>query len=156
RPPEAATPLVRRERVVLAELPVFRNTVTAESVSFEELCHPKITLSSTRKATLVGFRRGAARCGVWCAHDHFPRTSREKGACAMSDDLTERDTKRWLAEKRLGRREFSALSVGATAALLLPGCGDDSVSPTAEADTEATTSSMVMIDTPDGSADAFF
>jgi carboxymethylenebutenolidase len=74
----------------------------------------------------------------------------------MCDDSTERDTKRWLAEKRLGRREFGALSAGATAALLWPGCGDDSGSPTAEADVEATTSSLVMIATPDGTADAFF
>jgi carboxymethylenebutenolidase len=39
----------------------------------------------------------------------------------------------------------------------MPGCGDDDTSsPTAQADADATTSSLVMIDTPDGTANAFF
>lgn len=75
----------------------------------------------------------------------------------MCDDLTERDTKRWLEERKLGRREFSALSVGATAALLVPGCGsDDESAASSAADAAATTSSLVKIETQDGTADAFF
>jgi carboxymethylenebutenolidase len=99
----------------------------------------------------------------------------------MCDDLTERDTERWLEAKKLGRREFSALGAGATAAVLLPACGDDdddkahddehgdhgdhdhgSDSTAKDAavadasDVEATTSKLVKIETPDGTADAFF
>lgn len=90
----------------------------------------------------------------------------------MCDDLTERDTQRWLEAKKLGRREVTALGVGATAAVLIPACGgddDDSGShhdakdagdaDTAVADAsdvEATTSKLVSIKTPDGNADAFF
>jgi carboxymethylenebutenolidase len=43
----------------------------------------------------------------------------------MCDELTERDRLRLLAEKKLGRREFS-VGVGATAAVLVAGCGSDS------------------------------
>jgi carboxymethylenebutenolidase len=96
----------------------------------------------------------SGRFSGYLARTTFPELSREKRAHAMCDDLTERDTQRWLAEKRLGRREFSALGVSATAALFLPGCGSDSSSPSA--DTAGTTSSLVKIETPDGSADAFF
>jgi carboxymethylenebutenolidase len=75
----------------------------------------------------------------------------------MCDDLTERDAKRWLQERKLGRREFSALSAGATAAWLVPGCGsDDQSAASTAADAAATTSSLVMIKTDDGMADAFF
>ena len=101
----------------------------------------------------------------------------------MCDDLTEHDNQRWLAEKRLGRREFSA-AVGATAAVLVAGCGDDDSTDAAEGsagssgsaghaagsgghaagssgtdeqeNTTATKSELVTIDTPDGKADAFF
>ena len=81
----------------------------------------------------------------------------------MCDDLTDDSNKRWLAQKRLGRREFSALGIGATAAWLVPGCDSDSSDSKgaqgaagAEAANSATTSSMVSIETPDGTADAFF
>jgi carboxymethylenebutenolidase len=73
----------------------------------------------------------------------------------MCDDSTERDMKRLLAEKRLGRREFGGLWVGATAAWLIPGCESDADSSTQSAVT-GTTSELVRIDTPDGTADAFF
>lgn len=81
----------------------------------------------------------------------------------MCDDLTERDNQKRLAERRLGRREFNALGVGATVAVLLPGC-DDSSDPPAEpsegardpAKSSATKSSMVNIETPDGTVDAYF
>jgi carboxymethylenebutenolidase len=73
----------------------------------------------------------------------------------MCDEFTERDTKRLLSEKRLGRREFSGLWVSATAALLVPGCGSDDESSTQSA-VGGTTSGLVKIDTPDGTADAFF
>jgi carboxymethylenebutenolidase len=43
----------------------------------------------------------------------------------MCDDSTEESNKKWLAAKRLRRRDFSALSVGATAAALIPGCDSD-------------------------------
>jgi carboxymethylenebutenolidase len=86
----------------------------------------------------------------------------------MCDDLTERDKQKWLAEKRLGRREFS-VGVGATAAVLGAGC-DDSTDPVAadagdkasenkiaDAGSQVSTKgSTVFIDTPDGKIDAFF
>jgi carboxymethylenebutenolidase len=90
----------------------------------------------------------------------------------MCDDLTERDTKRWLEAKKLSRREVTALGVGATAAFLIPGCGDDADDSSSDrkardasiadasrsdaSDVEATTSKLVSIKTPDGTADAFF
>lgn len=80
----------------------------------------------------------------------------------MCDDLTERDNEKWLAEKRLGRREFG-VAVGATAAVLLPGCSDSDKDPAEPGDkpspsvtTAETKSSMVNIETPDGTLDAFF
>lgn len=85
----------------------------------------------------------------------------------MCDDQTENDTQRWLAEKRLGRREITALSVGVMAAALVPGCesSDDEPKDTKDAgagtamdvrDKAGMKSSTVSIDTPDGKADAFF
>ena len=78
----------------------------------------------------------------------------------MCDDITEESNKRWLEQKRLGRREFGALGVGAAAAFLLPGCGSDDDSGTMGSPTEAgaltTKSSSPTIETPDGTVDAFF
>lgn len=83
----------------------------------------------------------------------------------MCDDLTDRDLKRRLEAKRLGRREFSALSVGVTAAWLIPGCDSDESSASspdagntadAAAEVATTKSSLVQIKTDDGTADAFF
>ena len=77
----------------------------------------------------------------------------------MCDDLTERDNEKWLAEKRLGRREFGAV-VGATAAVLLPGCDspdDEGENTTTKSPgSSPTTSSTVNIEMPDGTMDAFF
>src|ERR1700712_1866750 len=88
----------------------------------------------------------------------------------MCDDTTERENLAWLAQKRLGRREFG-VAVGATAALLVSGCRDDSSDAGAadggkksasDADAGAsgtnikTKSSMVDIKTPDGTVDAYF
>jgi carboxymethylenebutenolidase len=80
----------------------------------------------------------------------------------MCDDLTERDNQKWLAEKKLRRREL-AVGVGATAAILAVGCDseDDPVRADAGGDTPsdagvATKSSKVTIETPDGEMDAFF
>jgi carboxymethylenebutenolidase len=73
----------------------------------------------------------------------------------MCDDRTERENKHWLAE-RLGRRKFN-IGVGATAAVLVAGCDSSSDSDSANASTTmATQSSLVSIDTPDGTVDAFF
>lgn len=74
----------------------------------------------------------------------------------MCDEFTERDNQRVLAEKRLGRREFSGLVVGTTAALMAPGCSDDEKKSTEASPVAGTTSSLVKINTPDGTADAFF
>ena len=78
----------------------------------------------------------------------------------MCDDFTDESNKRWLSERRLGRREFSALGVGATAAILMPGCGGSTghqdVSSEPALTALATESSLVSIETPDGTADAFF
>lgn len=79
----------------------------------------------------------------------------------MCDDLTEGSNKRWLAAKKLGRREFNALSLGAAAAALIPGCKDDDASldardAAASGEALTTTSSTVTIETPDGTADAYF
>lgn len=100
----------------------------------------------------------------------------------MCDDQTERDVQKWLAEKRLKRRQFN-LGVGATAAILVAGCeSDDDPAPadagennggrggkggaggqggaggsTSDAGAKlATKSSNVEIQTPDGKIDAFF
>lgn len=73
----------------------------------------------------------------------------------MCDESTERDIKRTLSEKRLGRRQFSALWASAAAALWVPGCASDDKSST-QAAVAGTTSGLVKIETPDGTADAFF
>lgn len=82
----------------------------------------------------------------------------------MCDDVTERENLKWLAQ-RLGRREFS-VGVGAAAAVLVSGCGDDADAAAdggkKNNDTDASTSakktksSMVEVKTPDGTVDAFF
>ena len=85
----------------------------------------------------------------------------------MCDDETERDNRKWLADKRLGRREFGALGVGATVAMIAAACDDSSDSASKDAgvreadasksgDTRKTKASMVSIGTPDGTADAYF
>lgn len=66
----------------------------------------------------------------------------------MCDELTEAENAAWLRGKALNRREFAAVGAGAAALTVLPGC-----SLAAEA---ATASRNVVIDTPDGKADAFF
>jgi carboxymethylenebutenolidase len=72
----------------------------------------------------------------------------------MCDEFTRRDIERLRSEPQLGRRAFTGLFVGTTAALLVPGCASDS-NPSEER-VAGTTSNLVMIDTPDGTADAFF
>lgn len=85
----------------------------------------------------------------------------------MCDDSTERDNRRWLAEKRLGRREFGALGVGATVAVIAAACDGDSDDGPREASVRTpdagesgegveTKASMVSIETPDGTLDAYF
>ncbi|HKU43214.1 MAG TPA: dienelactone hydrolase family protein [Polyangiales bacterium] len=85
----------------------------------------------------------------------------------MCDDLTERDNRKWLAEKRLGRREFGALGVGATVAVIAAACDDGSDSTSSDAsvreadagksgEQRKTKASKVSITTPDGTADAYF
>ncbi|MFM2371992.1 MAG: hypothetical protein RIS85_1714 [Pseudomonadota bacterium] len=66
----------------------------------------------------------------------------------MCDELTEAENAAWLRGKALNRREFAAVGAGAAALTVLPGC-----SFAAEG---ATASRNVVIDTPDGKADAFF
>jgi carboxymethylenebutenolidase len=62
----------------------------------------------------------------------------------MCDEFTEAEN----AEFVLNRREFASLGAGAAALATLPGCASAAEAPTA--------SRMVVIDTPDGRADAFF
>lgn len=62
----------------------------------------------------------------------------------MCDEFTEAEN----AEFILNRREFASLGAGAAALATLPGCASAAEAPTA--------SRMVVIDTPDGKADAFF
>lgn len=62
----------------------------------------------------------------------------------MCDEFTEAEN----AEFILNRREFASLGAGAAALATLPGCAAAAEAPTA--------SRMVVIDTPDGKADAFF
>ena len=62
----------------------------------------------------------------------------------MCDEFTEAEN----AEFVLNRREFASLGAGAAALVTLPGCATAAEAPTA--------SRMVVIDTPDGKADAFF
>lgn len=82
----------------------------------------------------------------------------------MCDDSTESDNQSWLSATRLKRRELGALGVGVVAAAWIPGCKDDDAAGSAAgadmgADAgkgSATTSSMVDIQTPDGTVDAYF
>lgn len=62
----------------------------------------------------------------------------------MCDEFTEAEN----AEFFLNRREFASLGAGAAALAALPGCATAAEAPTA--------SRTVVIDTPDGKADAFF
>lgn len=66
----------------------------------------------------------------------------------MCDELTEAENAQWLRSKSLNRRQFAAIGAGTAALTVLPGC-----SLAADA---ATASRTVVIDTPDGKADAFF
>lgn len=95
----------------------------------------------------------------------------------MCDDTTEAENEAYVTEVRLNRRAIG-MGAGAAVAALLTGCtpppgpaeepepaGPATAAPTAgegsggasgEAPAPATTSRMVTIDTPDGTADAFF
>lgn len=70
----------------------------------------------------------------------------------MCDDITEQDNAHWLLGRRLGRREFAALSAGVGALTLMPGCAmaqDGTAVP-------STRSRAVEVVTPDGTMDGFF
>lgn len=92
----------------------------------------------------------------------------------MCDDETETDNATYLAQMRLHRRDVS-MGAGAVVATLLTGCGPApapaparqpasnagaeppvAAPPNPDATAPETTSRMVAIDTPDGTADAFF
>ncbi|MEM1262752.1 MAG: dienelactone hydrolase family protein [Pseudomonadota bacterium] len=64
----------------------------------------------------------------------------------MCDELTSKDEQAFLARKQLTRRRFNASTVGAAATMLLP--------PVANA--LDVTEQDVMVETPDGMADAYF
>lgn len=68
----------------------------------------------------------------------------------MCDEMTEAENATWLREKGVNRREFASIGAGVAALAVLPGCT------TAGEVGSATASRTVMIDTPDGKADAFF
>lgn len=68
----------------------------------------------------------------------------------MCDEMTEAENATWLRKKGLNRRDFASIGAGVAALSILPGCT------TAGAVSSATASRTVMIDTPDGKADAFF
>ena len=71
----------------------------------------------------------------------------------MCDETTEAENAAWLESRRLGRREFSLMGISAASLALFPGCAS-STAPSA--DVSKTASRSVVIDTPDGRADAFF
>ncbi len=91
----------------------------------------------------------------------------------MCDDTTEAENEQWLAQRRLGRREVG-IGTGAVVASALVGCGPATTpasgpssvvgqtpTPTPEpsgddATPPRTTSRMVAIETPHGTAEAFF
>ena len=68
----------------------------------------------------------------------------------MCDEMTEAENAAWLREKGVNRREFASIGAGVAALAVLPGCT------TAGEVGSATASRTVLIDTPDGQADAFF
>jgi len=73
----------------------------------------------------------------------------------MCDDITDSENDGWL-----NRRQFTALGAGAAALAALPGCSKAGTAPTAASAPTPTAlptqSRSVVIDTPDGKADAFF
>ncbi len=71
----------------------------------------------------------------------------------MCDDRTESDNADWLESHRTGRRQFNLAAAAAAGLALFPGCA--SSTPSAPAGLK-TASRKVMIDTPDGKADALF
>lgn len=68
----------------------------------------------------------------------------------MCDEMTEAENAQWLRNGGPNRRQFATIGAGAAALSLLPGCT------TAKETGSATASRTVIIDTPDGKADAFF
>ncbi|MCA9705695.1 MAG: dienelactone hydrolase family protein [Myxococcales bacterium] len=90
----------------------------------------------------------------------------------MCDETTEAENERYLEQKRLGRREFG-VGAGAAVAVLSAGCGPAPAPTTQESEPPAAsaapaaaepasgaapslTQRRVTIDTPDGTAEAFF
>lgn len=71
----------------------------------------------------------------------------------MCDEITEAENADWLVRRPLGRREFGLMSAGAAGLALFPGCASGNA-PTGTA--AKTASRKVVIETPDGMADAFF
>ncbi len=68
----------------------------------------------------------------------------------MCDQMTEAENAAWEREKGLNRREFAGIGASIAALASLPACT------TARESSASTASRTVMIDTPDGKADAFF
>lgn len=68
----------------------------------------------------------------------------------MCDQMTEAENAAWEREKGLNRREFAGIGASIAALAALPACT------TARESSAGTASRTVMIDTPDGKADAFF
>lgn len=69
----------------------------------------------------------------------------------MCDDITESENGHWLLGRKVGRREFAAMSAGAAVLAMMPGCA------TAQGDSsDAPASRTVEIVTPDGTMDGFF
>ena len=71
----------------------------------------------------------------------------------MCDDITELENQGFY-EKQITRREFSLLAGGAAISLAFAGCAPGEAAETKSGD--AITESDVSIDTPDGTADAYF
>lgn len=76
----------------------------------------------------------------------------------MCDETTEAENSLWATGRTLGRREFSRMTSGVAAAMLLPGCASGTVADKNDQKDAAmeVASRTVLIETPDGSADAFF
>ncbi|MEZ5656661.1 MAG: dienelactone hydrolase family protein [Sphingobium sp.] len=76
----------------------------------------------------------------------------------MCDETTEAENSLWATGRTLGRREFSLMTSGVAAAMLLPGCASGTVADKDDQKdaTMEVASRTVSIETPDGSADAFF
>ena len=71
----------------------------------------------------------------------------------MCDDVTESENGDWLLGRKLGRREFAALGVGAAAFAMLPGCATAQGGAAGPVETASRT---VQVMTPDGTMDGFF